>query len=140
MLCAFTETLHLLSTVLLVYMCMVVPPLPQTTALKVYPSVHSSLHQGVKTKLKTITDALPPDLQMMTPLPQTFSPDPCPQTIGSLLWLRCIGAGVQRPSGLYHSLLHNYPKSTAVASLYGRLSLTLVMENVRALLSTLRMT
>ena len=28
------------------------------------PSVPSSLHQGVKTKLKTITDALPPDLQM----------------------------------------------------------------------------
>eukprot|EP00731_Ephydatia_muelleri_P000715 Em0001g715a len=36
----------------------------KTTALKVYPSVPSSLHQGVKTKLKTITDALPPDLQM----------------------------------------------------------------------------
>eukprot|EP00731_Ephydatia_muelleri_P000728 Em0001g728a len=38
--------------------------LDHTTALKVYPSVPSSLHQGVKTKLKTITDALPPDLQM----------------------------------------------------------------------------
>ena len=28
------------------------------------PSVPSSLHQGVKNKLKTITDSLPPDLQM----------------------------------------------------------------------------
>ncbi|KAL5482156.1 hypothetical protein EMCRGX_G022450 [Ephydatia muelleri] len=48
----------------------------------------------------------------------------------------------ERPSGLNHTQLasslvmrHNCSKSTATSSLYGRLSLTLVRANVRALLS-----